>query len=89
MLSCHIRNAEVEPRTQQRRWLLECLQQLWAGFQQRFTALWREHGAGGDACSAALFDGSTAEVRSTCCGHQHERLRTAAVEWVDGCCCGS
>ena len=80
--------AAAEPRTQQRRWLLECVQQLWAGFQQRFTALWREHGAGGDACSAALFDGATAEVRNTCCQQQCKRLHTA-VDWLPHCCWGS
>lgn len=73
----YLPHAEAEPRTQQRCWLLECVQQLWGGFHQRFAALWREHGAGGDACSAALFDAGTAEVRFSCgrqCRDQCEHL---------------
>ncbi|KAL4457683.1 hypothetical protein ABPG75_012548 [Micractinium tetrahymenae] len=60
--ACDGHATEAAPRSEQRRWLLQCARELWGGFRQRFTELWRAHGAKGDACSAALFSGDSAEA---------------------------
>lgn len=55
--------ADTEPRTEQRRWLLECARELWAGFRARFLQLWDEHGQKGDAYPKALFSNASEQVR--------------------------
>ncbi|GAB4820787.1 hypothetical protein N2152v2_007833 [Parachlorella kessleri] len=45
---------EEEPRTEQRRWLLQCAQQIWEKFSEQFLRLWTEQGRG-DAYPATLF----------------------------------
>lgn len=56
--------AEAAPRTEQRRWLLQCVRELWGGFRRRFVELWDTHSTAGDACSAALFNGDSKEASS-------------------------
>ena len=50
----NVAGAGEEPRTEQRRWLLQCAQQIWEKFSEQFLRLWTEEGRG-DAYPATLF----------------------------------
>lgn len=77
----HVVRAEAAPRTEQRRWLLHCVRELWAGFRQRFVELWDAHSAKGDACCAALFNQDSKVVSRVLNRVNLHRSRLVQAQW--------